>query len=94
MKSLLQEKRGVQTALLNDSKLARYYRARRSFQASLAKRSRHRHDRRECVCCSARVSNRNLGGFSGRSALIGELYCLRCADLPRQRLLNFGRSEQ
>ena len=63
------EKRDVQAALLTDSKLAKYYRARRSFQASVSKCSIRGHsDRRECVCCSARVTNRSLGGFSGRSA--------------------------
>jgi hypothetical protein len=33
-----------------------------------------------CVACGTRVTNRNLGGYSGRSALSGSLWCERCAD--------------
>jgi hypothetical protein len=35
---------------------------------------------RRCVVCNAEVTNRNLGGYDGRSALTGNLYCLACAD--------------
>jgi hypothetical protein len=46
---------------------------------------------RRCASCDARVSNRSLGGFNGRSALSGVLFCQRCADWPGQLFLNFGR---
>ena len=35
---------------------------------------------RRCVVCGCAVSNKNLGGFNGRSALTGDLFCLSCAD--------------
>jgi hypothetical protein len=38
---------------------------------------------RHCVACRVPVSNSNLGGWDGRSALTGDLYCLRCADYER-----------
>jgi hypothetical protein len=37
-------------------------------------------DIRRCVVCEARVTNANLGGYDGRSALNAGLYCLSCAD--------------
>jgi hypothetical protein len=37
-----------------------------------------------CVACGTRVTNRNLGGYSGRSALSGSLWCERCADSAQQ----------
>jgi hypothetical protein len=40
---------------------------------------------RRCVACGTRVTNRNLGGYSGRSALSGSLWCDRCADCAQQR---------
>jgi hypothetical protein len=46
--------------------------------------------RRRCVACDARVTNSNLGGADGKSALTGPLWCRLCADLPRQLLLNFN----
>jgi hypothetical protein len=49
-----------------------------------------RHASRRCVVCNAPVSNRSLGGHSGRSALTGPLWCLDCADSPRQLLLRLG----
>lgn len=49
---------------------------------------------RRCVCCNCRVTNRNLGGCSGRTALTGPVWCLECADFPRQLLFNFGGVEQ
>jgi hypothetical protein len=33
-----------------------------------------------CAACGVRVNHRNLGGYAGRSALTGDLYCLRCAN--------------
>jgi hypothetical protein len=47
---------------------------------------------RRCVSCDSRVTNRNLCGNDGRSALSGELWCTRCADFARQLLLRFGNS--
>jgi hypothetical protein len=35
---------------------------------------------RRCVICKAEVTNQNLGGYDGRSALTANLYCLACAD--------------
>ena len=45
---------------------------------------------RRCVSCDSRVTNQNLGGFGGRSALTGPVWCLRCADFPSQLLLRLG----
>jgi hypothetical protein len=33
---------------------------------------------RRCVCFGAVVTNRSLGGFDGRNALTGRLWCLHC----------------
>lgn len=44
---------------------------------------------RRCVVCGVRITNRNLGGYSGRSAL-RPLWCLSCADHPQQRCLSFN----
>jgi hypothetical protein len=35
---------------------------------------------RRCVSCGRFVGNSNLGGYDGKSALSGRLWCLRCAD--------------
>jgi hypothetical protein len=35
---------------------------------------------RRCVVCGVHVTNSNLGGYNGRSALAGDLFCLSCAD--------------
>jgi hypothetical protein len=35
---------------------------------------------RYCKVCGVRVTNRNVGGYEGRSALTGRLYCELCAD--------------
>jgi len=43
--------------------------------------------KRECVACGCRVSNANLGGHSDKSGLTSTLWCLRCADFPRQLTL-------
>jgi hypothetical protein len=48
------------------------------------------HKTRRCAACSSRVTNRHLGGCNGHSALTGNLYCLRCADVPIQQLLRLG----
>jgi hypothetical protein len=40
---------------------------------------------RRCMVCQTKVSNRNLGGHDGNSALCGPLFCLRCADEPIKR---------
>lgn len=45
---------------------------------------------RRCVSCDSRVTNRNLGGHDGRSAVTGPVWCLDCADYPQQLLLRFG----
>jgi hypothetical protein len=39
---------------------------------------------RRCVECGVHVTNSNLGGYSGRSALSGDLWCLDCADGRKQ----------
>jgi formylmethanofuran dehydrogenase subunit E len=35
---------------------------------------------RYCARCGERVTNANVGGYEGRSALTGRLFCLACAD--------------
>jgi hypothetical protein len=35
---------------------------------------------RYCAICRERVTNANCGGFEGRSALTGRLFCELCAD--------------
>jgi hypothetical protein len=35
-------------------------------------------EKRRCICCGKRISNRSLGGYDGHSALTGPLWCLRC----------------
>jgi hypothetical protein len=35
---------------------------------------------RRCVACGCRVTNRNLGGDNGLSALSGSPWCCDCAD--------------
>jgi hypothetical protein len=37
-------------------------------------------DVRCCIACGYRVTNRNLGGWSGRGSLSGSVWCERCAD--------------
>ena len=46
--------------------------------------------KRECVACGCAVSNANLGGHSDKSGLTSALWCVRCADRPRQLLLRLG----
>jgi hypothetical protein len=35
---------------------------------------------RYCCRCGERVTNANVGGYEGKSALTGRLYCDLCAD--------------
>jgi hypothetical protein len=49
---------------------------------------------RQCVACGTRVTNRSLGGWSGRSAMTGGLWCAECADHPRQLMLSFQKTDQ
>jgi hypothetical protein len=48
---------------------------------------------RWCVVCNCSVTNDNLGGYDGRSALTGELYCLRCADGRDSGVMGFGGTQ-
>ncbi len=42
----------------------------------------HRRERvNRCCVCGIVVRNENLGGFSGRSALSGRIFCLHCEDV-------------
>ena len=47
-------------------------------------------EKRRCVSCGRRITNRNLGGNDRRSALSGPLWRLSCADYPNQLLVRFG----
>jgi len=49
---------------------------------------------RRCVSCDSPVTNRNLGGCSGRSAMSGPLWCCQCADYALQLVLVFGGNAQ
>jgi hypothetical protein len=40
---------------------------------------------RRCVVCGRTVTNQNLGGYNGRSALSGDLWCLSCAGGKQER---------
>jgi hypothetical protein len=35
---------------------------------------------RYCAVCGVRFTNANVGGYEGRSALTGQLYCEACAN--------------
>jgi hypothetical protein len=35
---------------------------------------------RYCAICGIRVTNLNCGGYSGKSALTGQVYCEPCVD--------------
>jgi hypothetical protein len=41
---------------------------------------KHRTEARRCCVCGIAVKNSNLGGFTGRSALSGRLFCPYCED--------------
>jgi len=87
------EGRSARAAVLQTQRLARCYRAFRFPQRK----------KRKCGFCGGTVSNKTLGGFTGRSALSGNLFCYGCADsappifiaiarldYPQQLVLNFG----
>ncbi len=61
--------------VLRETPLARWWHRRKALQKNV--------DRR-CVICGTPVTNSNLGGYDGRGALSGKLYCLQCADLPKR----------
>jgi hypothetical protein len=52
-------------------------------ETSLAKwwHRERRTELRRCCICGIEVRNENLGGFSGRSALSGRLFCGHCSDV-------------
>ncbi len=81
----LKEKRGCNTALKTAEVSATYH-----LSLALQIFSGARAASRRCVACNAHVTNRNLGGNDGRSALTGPVWCLRCADYPQQLLLALG----
>ena len=66
------KKRGVGTAL-QTAELLRAY-------CVLTFLQRTKVPARRCVSCNSRITNRNLGGNDGRSALSGPVWCLSCAD--------------
>ena len=68
------EKRGCYTAL-KTTEVAVAYRLLALLQAS-----RRLAATRSCVSCVVRVTNRNVGGHSRKSALSGALWCYSCAD--------------
>jgi hypothetical protein len=51
-------------------------------------------DARRCVVCGKRVDNANLGGYDGRSARTGPVWCVNCADYALQLVLVFGGNAQ
>jgi hypothetical protein len=59
-----------QSSVLFETPLARWMRPQKSAQ-------------RRCVVCNAPVTNSNLGGYDGRSALAASLYCIHCAELRK-----------
>jgi len=85
MKSVRKEKRGLPTAL-KIAELATPYRFSIFLQAFSCRRAATP----RCTACNSTINNRNLGGNSGRSALSGPVWCLRCADHPQQLLLALG----
>lgn len=86
----LPKKRGgpAKTALQRNELGIQAYRLRRFLQGVMPRQAAAR----RCVSCCSRVTNRNLGGHEGRSALTGDLWCERCADFPQQLVLNFRRA--
>jgi len=83
------KERGLCTTAFQNAELARAY----HFWSKTQLVSRRKH-RRACVACGSAVTNRNLGGFDGRSALSGHLWCEDCADSPRQLVLRVERGGQ
>ena len=88
MNGLLKERGGLPTAL----KIAKLP---TSYHFSLFPQvfSRRRAAINRCVSCGSRVTNGNVGGNDGRSAVSELLWCLRCADYPEQLLLALGCAE-
>jgi hypothetical protein len=41
---------------------------------------------RYCCCCGERVTNANVGGYTGKSTLTGRLYCTLCAEAMKLKL--------
>jgi hypothetical protein len=66
------EKRGCYAALKTTELLRAYW--------VLTFLQRTKVPARRCVSCNSRITNRNLGGNDGRSALSGPVWCLSCAD--------------
>ncbi len=57
--------------------LAELAEIRAQLKSPLAVRQLHL---RYCCKCGERVTNQNIGGYDGESALFGRLYCMLCAD--------------
>ena len=85
MRSPPKKKRGPWRTALHNVELTRAYR----FWSKTQLVSR-RKQRRACVACGFAVTNRNLGGHDGRSALSGPIWCQRCADSSPRTLVRFG----
>jgi hypothetical protein len=68
----IKEKRGCYTALETAEFLRAYW--------VLTFLQRTKVPARRCVSCNSRITNRNLGGNDGKSALSGLVWCLSCAD--------------
>ena len=49
---------------------------------------------RRCLRCAQTVTNVNLGGYSGKGALSGSLWCIECADKADASKLRQRRREQ
>ena len=49
---------------------------------------------RHCLRCAQTVTNVNLGGYSGKGALSGSLWCIECADKADASKLRQRRREQ
>ena len=92
------QKRRLCGATLKTTGLARIYHFPLFLQRETGLRQRNgqvkhcglfHQEKRRCVSCGRRITNRNLGGNDRRSALSGPLWCLRCADYASQLLLRF-----
>jgi hypothetical protein len=83
------KKGGLYQTALHNVELTRAYRF--SSKTQLVSR---RKQRRSCLACGSTVTNRNLGGHNGRSALSSNLWCERCADFPQQLVLSLWRAAE
>src|SRR5262245_34472066 len=90
MLDLEESKRGTTTSTATINGVPRTCGLPRSRRVS----SRRRSPIRRCVACGVPVTNRNLGGNDDRSALSGPIWCLECADCPRQLLLALATPKQ